>query len=161
MSRDTRQASALGLEGGGCPSRTAPLGMTKTPTLRVSADMLVSQSRAPPPTGPSLGVPEREVPSRLRPALTLAKPRILGGSGPDLSPVPKNRKHVCRPWWPLRSGGRRAHPPPPYPQEAGMIVIWFPYLQRKGHEIQAVTSCLPLSPCQFNPKVSSKQQVGG
>jgi hypothetical protein len=28
--------------GGPRPSRTAPLGMTKTPTLRVSADMLVS-----------------------------------------------------------------------------------------------------------------------
>ena len=51
--------------------------------------MLVSQSRAL-PTGPPLWVTEREVPSRLRPALTLAKPRILGGSGPDLSPVPKN-----------------------------------------------------------------------
>jgi len=36
------------------PSRTAPLGMTKTPTLPVSADLLVSQSRAP-PSGPSLG----------------------------------------------------------------------------------------------------------
>ena len=105
--------------------------MTKTPTLRVSADMLVSQSRAPPP-GPPLWVAEREVPSRLCPALTLAKPRILGGSGPDLSPVPKNRKHGCRPWWPLPSQwgssgsvrgvreiwGPPRPPPPPYPQEA-------------------------------------------
>ena len=53
--------------------------MTKTPTLQVSADMLVSQSRALPP-GPPLWVTEREVPSRLRPALTLDKPRIGGGS---------------------------------------------------------------------------------
>jgi len=41
------------LEGAPRPSRTAPLGMTKTPTLQVSADMLVSQSRALPP-GPPL-----------------------------------------------------------------------------------------------------------
>ena len=45
---------------GGAPSlekRTALLGMTKTPTLRVSADMLVSQSRACalPSLWPSLG----------------------------------------------------------------------------------------------------------
>ena len=40
--------------------------------------MLVSQSRALPP-GPPLWVTEREVPSRLRPALTLDKPRIGGG----------------------------------------------------------------------------------
>jgi hypothetical protein len=64
------------------------------------------------------------------------KPRMLGGSdpgsGPDLSPVPKNRKHGCRPWWPLpsqwgSSGSVRGvreiwgppHPPhTPYPQEA-------------------------------------------
>ena len=73
----------LGWRGRPRPSRTAPLGMTKTPTLQVSADMLVSQSRALPP-GPPLWVTEREVPSRLRPALTLDKPRIGGGSGPDL-----------------------------------------------------------------------------
>ena len=115
----------LGWRGRPRPSRTAPLGMTKTPTLQVSADMLVSQSRALPP-GPPLWVTEREVPSRLRPALTLDKPRIGGGSGPNLSPVPKNRKHGCRPWWPfacpmgglrLRQGGARdlmaAAPPPP------------------------------------------------
>ena len=48
--------------------------MTKTPTLRVSADMLVSQGRALPP-GPPVWVTEREVPSRLCPALTLVKPR--------------------------------------------------------------------------------------
>ena len=115
----------LGWRGRPRPSRTAPLGMTKTPTLRVSADMLVSQSRALSP-GPPLWVTEREVPSRLRPALTLDKPRIGGGSGPNLSPVPKNRKHGCRPWWPFacpmggaqapsggceRSDGRRAPPP--------------------------------------------------
>ena len=118
----------LGWRGRPRPSRTAPLGMTKTPTLQVSADMLVSQSRALPP-GPPLWVTEREVPSRLRPALTLDKPRIGGGSGPNLSPVPKNRKHGCRPWWPFacpmggaqapsggcdRSDGRRA-PPPSHP----------------------------------------------
>jgi len=74
--------------------------MTKAPTLQVSADMLVSQSRALPP-GPPLWVTEREVPLRLRPALTLDKPRIGGGSGPNLSPVPKNLEHVCRPWWPF------------------------------------------------------------
>ena len=122
----------LGWRGRPRPSRTAPLGMTKTPTLQVSADMLVSQSRALSP-GPPLWVTEREVPSRLRPALTLDKPRIGGGSGPNLSPVPKNRKHGCRPWWPFacpmggaqapsggceRSGGRRPPPPPPFPQEA-------------------------------------------
>ena len=55
--------------------------------------MLVSQSRALPP-GPPLWVTEREVPSRLRPALTLDKPRIGGGSGPNLSPVPKNLDRV-------------------------------------------------------------------
>jgi hypothetical protein len=38
------------------PSRTAPLGMTKTPTLRVSADMLVSESKQrPPPRSPPGG----------------------------------------------------------------------------------------------------------
>jgi len=42
----------LGWRGRPRPSRTAPLGMTKTPTLQVSADMLVSQSRArSPPVG--------------------------------------------------------------------------------------------------------------
>jgi hypothetical protein len=45
------------------------------------------------------------VESRLRPALTLDKPRIGGGSGPDLSPVPKNQKHVCRPWRQRGSAG--------------------------------------------------------
>ena len=34
LSRETRQASALGLEGGHPTLKTAPLGMTKTPTLR-------------------------------------------------------------------------------------------------------------------------------
>jgi len=42
LSRDSellsRQGSALGLEGGPPPSRTAPLGMNKTPTLLVSGD---------------------------------------------------------------------------------------------------------------------------
>jgi len=55
------------------PSRTAPLGMTKTPTLRVSADLLDLKAAHPLP-GPSLGVPEREVESRLRTTLTLDKP---------------------------------------------------------------------------------------
>jgi hypothetical protein len=36
----------------------------------------------------SLGVPEREVESCLRPVLTLDKRRIGGESGPDLSPLP-------------------------------------------------------------------------
>jgi len=78
----------LGWRGGGRSSRTAPLGMTKTPTLRVSADMLVSQSLASPP-GPSLGVPEREVPSRLRPAITLDKPRIGECQDPTFHRCPK------------------------------------------------------------------------
>ena len=56
--------------------------MTKTPTLRVSTDLLDLKA-APPLPGPSLGVPEREEKSRLRPALTMDKPRIGGGSGPD------------------------------------------------------------------------------
>jgi len=42
------------------PSRTAPLGMTKTPTLLVSADLLDLKATSPLP-GPSLGVLEREV----------------------------------------------------------------------------------------------------
>jgi hypothetical protein len=36
----------LGWRGGGRPSKTAPLGMTKTPTLRVSAGMLVEIENA-------------------------------------------------------------------------------------------------------------------
>jgi hypothetical protein len=48
-------------------------------TLRVSADLLDLKA-APFLPGPSLGVPEREVESRLRPALSLDKPRIGGGS---------------------------------------------------------------------------------
>ena len=92
--------------------------MTKTPTLRVSTGLLDLEA-APPLLGPSQGVPEREVPLRLRTALTLDKPRtgrgsgpdqssldkprIGRGSGPDLSQVPKNQKHVRRPWWPLPS----------------------------------------------------------
>jgi hypothetical protein len=68
----------LGWMGEPLPSRTAPLGMTKTPTLRVSADFLDLKTTLPLPC-PSLGVPEREVESRLRPALTLDKPRNWGG----------------------------------------------------------------------------------
>jgi len=93
--------------------------MTKTPTLRSLLVCSILEA-APPLPGPALGVPEREVPSRLRPALTLDKPRTGGGSGPDqslvkprigrgsgpdLSPVPKNQRHVRRPWWPLPSTG--------------------------------------------------------
>jgi len=40
LSRNTRQANAVGLGGDPRPSGTAPLGMTKTPTLRVSTDLL-------------------------------------------------------------------------------------------------------------------------
>ena len=43
LSRGTRQASALGSEGRPPrPTRTAPLGMTKTPPLRVSLDLNVA-----------------------------------------------------------------------------------------------------------------------
>jgi len=73
------RAALLGWRRGGCPARTVPLGMTKTPTLWVSADLLDLKA-VPPLPGPSLGVPGREVESRLRPALTLDKPRIGGGT---------------------------------------------------------------------------------
>jgi hypothetical protein len=64
------------------PSRTAPPGMTKTLTLRVSADMLVSQSRATPPPGPSLGDPEGEVGGRRRREI---ESKILRGTADSLS----------------------------------------------------------------------------
>ena len=116
----------LGWRGRPRPSRTAPLGMTKTPTLRVSADMLVSQSRALSP-GPPLWVTERDVPSRLRPALTLDKPRIGGGSGPNLSPVPKNRKHGCRPWWPFACPRRRRR------RRSSLIIAYERTTSREDH----------------------------
>ena len=70
----------LGWRGDPRPSGTAPLGMTKTPTLRSLLVCSILEA-APPLPGPALGVPEREVPSRLRPALTLDKPRTGYGGG--------------------------------------------------------------------------------
>ena len=65
------------------PSRTALLGITKTPTLLVSSVLLDLQA-APPLSGPSLGVPERKVKSRLRPALTLEEEEEERGLIKDL-----------------------------------------------------------------------------
>jgi len=63
--------------------RTAPLGMNKNSTLRVSADLL--DLKAAPPALPggscSSGKRGREVESRLRRALTLDKPRECGALG--------------------------------------------------------------------------------
>ena len=131
----------MGWRGDPRPSGTAPLGMTKTPTLRVSTDLLDPRSRAPPPRALSGGSGKRGAIApapgshsgqasdwlwRGVPDQSLVKPRIGRGSGPDLSPVPKNQRHVRRPWWPCafhigkarapsggceRSKSRRALPP--------------------------------------------------
>jgi len=89
----------LGWRGRPRPSRTAPLGMTKTPTLQVSADMLVSQSRALPP-GPPLWEPfliasmppdptwqEQVHPHRPHGAHHTSPPRLCVVSGHVVSPL--------------------------------------------------------------------------
>merc|ERR1712127_940203 len=49
----------LGWRGGPRPTRTAPLGMTKTPTLRDSADLLDLNAAIPPGRSPPVGYGER------------------------------------------------------------------------------------------------------
>jgi len=58
LSRDPGRPALLVWRGDPRPSKTAPLGMTKTPTLRVSADLL-DLNAGPPLPGPPLGVTER------------------------------------------------------------------------------------------------------
>jgi len=99
--------------------------MTKTPTLWVSADMLVSQSRTPSP-GPNAGYEKRGAIAP-GPALTLDKPGSLGlwgGQDPTCHRCPKTRS-TCAPFaFPmggLRPGSFRGvreiswppRPPPP------------------------------------------------
>ena len=76
LSRDTRQVSALGLEGRPRPTRTAPLGMTKTPTLRGSADLLDLNAATPPGLSPPVGYGERGAIAPVAPAFTPYK-RLL------------------------------------------------------------------------------------
>jgi len=93
----------LGWGGGPRPSRTAPLGMTKTLTHRGSADLLDLKAASPLP-GPSLGGSSKGFGIAPAPCPHSGQASDLGVVRTQpvdhLSPVPKTQKHVCRPWWP-------------------------------------------------------------